>query len=69
MTGRVNAIAVDPGNAANIAIGAANGGFCISTCTEAHFTPVFDAATADARRIHQTALAAAFVRAYLAIND
>ncbi|MHB8382566.1 MAG: WD40/YVTN/BNR-like repeat-containing protein, partial [Candidatus Binataceae bacterium] len=48
MTGRVSAIAVDPGNAANIAIGAANGGVWISTDMGAHFAPVFDAEPSQA---------------------
>ena len=48
MTGRVSAIAVDPANAANIAIGGANGGVWISTDTGAHFAPVFDAEPSQA---------------------
>ncbi|MGC1678120.1 MAG: hypothetical protein WA740_11375, partial [Candidatus Binataceae bacterium] len=48
MTGRVSAIAVDPANAGNIAIGSANGGVWISTDTGAHFAPVFDAEPSQA---------------------
>jgi hypothetical protein len=48
MTGRVSAIAVDPANAANIAIGGANGGVWLSTDTGAHFAPVFDAESTQA---------------------
>src|SRR6266446_5796713 len=48
MTGRVSAIAVDPANAANIAIGGANGGVWLSTDTGAHFAPVFDAQSTQA---------------------
>jgi hypothetical protein len=48
MTGRVSAIAVDPANAANIAVGGANGGVWLSTDTGAHFAPVFDAEPSQA---------------------
>jgi hypothetical protein len=48
MTGRVSAIAVDPANAANIAIGGANGGIWLSTDTGATFKPVFDSEPSQA---------------------
>ena len=48
MTGRVSAIAVDPANAANIAVVGANGGVWLSTDTGAHFAPVFDAEPSQA---------------------
>src|ERR1019366_7918850 len=48
MTGRVSAIAVDPANAANIAVGGANGGGWLSTDPGAHSAPVFDAEPSQA---------------------
>ena len=48
MTGRVSAMAVDPNNANNVAVGGANGGIWLSTDAGANFTQVFDAQSSQA---------------------